>query len=79
MIHLKTQAEIENWCGEALASQSFYKALMAVGVSAKQVEKWKYEAQIKLEDGSTGSSFDVVEDTSVSACIATMGKLAKLN
>jgi len=75
----EAMAEVENWLGESLDSQSFYKALLAAGVSAKQVDEWKYEAQIKLESGKMGSSFDVVEDTNSSDCLATLAKLAALN
>lgn len=75
----EAMAEVENWCNESLESQPFYQALLEAGVSAAQISEWKYEAQIKLADGSTGSSFDAVEDMSSTPCIEKLGALAKLN
>ena len=58
----EAMAEVENWCGESLESQPFYKQLLDAGVSAKQIDEWKYEAQIVVDDtGKKGSSFDAVD------------------
>jgi nucleoside diphosphate kinase len=75
----EAMAECENWFGEKLTDSPFYKALLSSGVSDKQINEWKFEAQIVLESGKKGSSFDVVEDTNATDCVATMAKLAKLN
>lgn len=76
----EAMAEVENWCGESLESQPFYKQLLDAGVSAKQIDEWKYEAQIVVDDtGKKGSSFDAVEDIDSTTCIAAFAKLALLN
>lgn len=75
----EAMAECENWFGETLTDMPFYKALLGSGVSKKQIDEWKFEAQVTLESGKKGSSFDAVEDTNASDCMATLAKLAKLN
>eukprot|EP00930_Biecheleria_cincta_P068225 TRINITY_DN5545_c0_g1_i1.p1 TRINITY_DN5545_c0_g1~~TRINITY_DN5545_c0_g1_i1.p1 ORF type:complete len:323 (-),score=71.60 TRINITY_DN5545_c0_g1_i1:88-1056(-) len=72
-------AERMNWL-EVPASQDLMgAALEADGMSADLIKSWALDPQIKLEDGSTGSVFDALEDLDVTPCLNKLNALRKAN
>jgi len=72
-------AERANWLGKDLEEDAFGDSLLKAGFSKEKIIEWFKDPQVKVDESSTGSVFDSLEDTDVDECLKKLTELLSLN